>query len=50
MLLSWDIRLKKIEKPGKLHQEKMGYLKKNKLEIDTLNILIVLLSPICLHW
>ncbi len=26
-------KLKEVEKPGKLHQEMMGYRKKNKLEI-----------------
>ena len=28
-------KLKEVEKPGKLHQEMMGYRKKNKLEIPT---------------
>ncbi len=31
-------KLKEVEKPGKLHQEMMGYRKKNKLDIDTLTI------------
>ena len=31
-------KLKEIEKPGKLHQEIMGYRKKNKLDIDTVSI------------
>ena len=28
-------KIKELEKPGKLHQEMMGYRKKNKLEIGT---------------
>lgn len=28
-------KLKEVEKPGKLHQEMMGYRKKNKLEVST---------------
>ena len=28
-------KLKKIKKPGKLHQEMMEFREKNKLEIDT---------------
>ena len=31
-------KLKKMEKPGKLHQEMMGYRKKNKLEISTVTM------------
>ena len=31
-------KLKEVEKPGKLHQEMMGYRKKNKLEIDTVSV------------
>ena len=31
-------KLKEIEKPGKLHQEMMGYRKKNKLEIGTVSV------------
>lgn len=31
-------KLKAVEKPGKLHQEMMGYRKKNKLEIGTVTI------------
>ena len=31
-------KLKEVEKPGKLHQEMMGYRKKNKLEIETVSI------------
>lgn len=31
-------KLLKVEKPGKLHQEMMGYRKKNKLEIDTVSV------------
>jgi lysyl-tRNA synthetase class 2 len=31
-------KIKALEKPGKLHQEMMGYRKKNKLEIDTLTM------------
>jgi lysyl-tRNA synthetase class 2 len=31
-------KLKELEKPGKLHQQMMGYRKKNKLEIDTVTI------------
>ena len=31
-------KIKALEKPGKLHQEMMGYRKKNKLEIDTVNM------------
>ena len=31
-------KIKALEKHGKLHQEMMGYRKKNKLEIDTLTI------------
>ena len=27
-----------VEKPGKLHQEMMGYRKKNKFEIDTVTM------------
>lgn len=30
--------IKEFEKPGKLHQEMMGYRKKNKLEIDTVTM------------
>ena len=30
-------KLKEVEKPGKLHQEMMGYRKKNKLEIVIVN-------------
>ena len=37
MELGYDTveKLKEVEKPGKLHQQMMGYRKKNKLEIDT---------------
>ncbi len=31
-------KIKALEKPGKLHQEMMGYRKKNKLEIGTVTI------------
>jgi hypothetical protein len=31
-------KLKEVEKPGKLHQEMMGYRKKNKLEISTVTM------------
>jgi len=31
-------KLKAVEKPGKLHQEMMGYRKKNKLEIGTVRV------------
>jgi len=31
-------KLKEVEKPGKLHQEMMGYRKKNKLEIGKVSI------------
>jgi len=31
-------KLKAVEKPGKLHQEMMGYRKKNKLEIGTVSV------------
>jgi lysyl-tRNA synthetase class 2 len=31
-------KLKEVEKPGKLHQEMMGYRKKNKLEIGTITM------------
>ena len=31
-------KLKEVEKPGKLHQEMMGYRKKNKLEIGTVSV------------
>ena len=31
-------KLKEVEKPGKLHQEMMGYRKKNKLEIGTVTM------------
>ncbi len=31
-------KLKAVEKPGKLHQEMMGYRKKNKLEIGTVSL------------
>ena len=31
-------KLKEVEKPGKLHQEMMGYRKKNRLDIDTLTV------------
>ena len=31
-------KIKELEKPGKLHQEMMGYRKKNKLEIDTVTV------------
>ncbi|MBN2212763.1 MAG: lysine--tRNA ligase [Bacteroidales bacterium] len=31
-------KLLKVEKPGKLHQEMMGYRKKNKLEISTITL------------
>ncbi|MBN1388991.1 MAG: lysine--tRNA ligase [Bacteroidales bacterium] len=31
-------KLKEVEKPGKLHQQMMGYRKKNKLEIDTVTL------------
>ena len=31
-------KLKEVEKPGKLHQEMMGFRKKNKLEIATLTV------------
>ena len=31
-------KLMKVEKPGKLHQEMMGYRKKNKLEISTVSL------------
>jgi len=30
--------LKEVEKPEKLHQEMMGYRKKNKLEIPTVTM------------
>jgi lysyl-tRNA synthetase class 2 len=30
-------KLKAVDKPGKLHQEMMGYRKKNKLEIPTVS-------------
>ena len=30
------VKLKEVEKPGKLHQEMMSYRKKNKLAISTL--------------
>jgi lysyl-tRNA synthetase class 2 len=31
-------KIKEVDKPGKLHQEMMGYRKKNKLEIGTLSV------------
>ncbi len=31
-------KIKEVEKPGKLHQEMMGYRKKNKLEIGTVTV------------
>jgi len=31
-------KIKALEKPGKLHQEMMGYHKKNKLEIGTVTM------------
>jgi len=31
-------KLKEVERPGKLHQEMMGYRKKNKLEIATVTV------------
>ena len=31
-------KIKELEKPGKLHQEMMGYRKKNKLEIRTVTM------------
>jgi lysyl-tRNA synthetase class 2 len=31
-------KLRAVEKPGKLHQEMMGYRKKNKLEIGTISV------------
>jgi lysyl-tRNA synthetase class 2 len=31
-------KLKEVEKPGKLHQEMMGYRKKNKLEIGSVTL------------
>jgi lysyl-tRNA synthetase class 2 len=31
-------KIKTLEKPGKLHQEMMGYRKKNKLDIETVTI------------
>ena len=31
-------KLKEVEKPGKLHQEMMGYRKKNKLEIGMMTV------------
>ena len=31
-------KLAEVEKPGKLHQQMMGYRKKNKLEINTVTI------------
>ena len=31
-------KLNEVEKPGKLHQEMMGYRKKNKLEIPTVTM------------
>jgi len=31
-------KLKEVEKSGKLHQEMMGYRKKNKLEIGTVTM------------
>jgi len=31
-------KLKEVEKPGKLHQEMMGYRKENKLEMDTVTL------------
>ena len=31
-------KIKVLEKPGKLHQEMMGYRKKNKLEIGTVTM------------
>jgi lysyl-tRNA synthetase class 2 len=31
-------KIKALEKPGKLHQEMMGYRKKNKLEISTVTM------------
>jgi lysyl-tRNA synthetase class 2 len=31
-------KIKILEKPGKLHQEMMGYRKKNKLEIGTITM------------
>jgi lysyl-tRNA synthetase class 2 len=31
-------KIKVLEKPGKLHQEMMGYRKKNKLEISTVTM------------
>ena len=31
-------KLKEVEKPGKLHQQMMGYRKKNKLDIETVTI------------
>ncbi|MCK4992706.1 MAG: hypothetical protein KAS29_19545 [Bacteroidales bacterium] len=31
-------KIKALEKPGKLHQEMMGYRKKNKLEIPTVTM------------
>ena len=31
-------KIKELEKPGKLHQEMMGYRKKNRLEIPTVTM------------
>lgn len=31
-------KIKAVDKPGKLHQEMMGYRKKNKLEIGTVTV------------
>ncbi len=31
-------KLKKVERPGKLHQEMMGYRKKNSLDIETVSV------------
>ncbi len=31
-------KIKELEKPGRLHQEMMGYRKKNKLEIGTVTV------------
>ena len=31
-------KLKEVEKPGNLHQEMMGYCKKNKLETGTVSV------------
>ena len=40
MALGYDSvkKLKEVEKPGKLHQEIMGYRKKNKLDIETVTL------------